>query len=178
MGPSGSAIRWPTFTRSPGLTVGRAGLPMCMDMGRETVAGMGIRWGGQSAVSFRWGTWIPRSRFRNMIATPFTGRRRGDRISVGGKLATSTKMKRKINTYLYYINKNVEIQDTCMRKRLKNRQKGQWRRKRPARFGGAFVRGVKIPVWSTVLRSHGRCPHRSGRTGHSTRDRRCRRADR
>ena len=48
--PPASAILVPTFTVSPGFTVGVAGRPMCMDMGIFTTLGGGIRTGAMSAV--------------------------------------------------------------------------------------------------------------------------------
>ena len=48
--PPASPIRCPTLTRSPALTSGFAGAPMCMDMGMVTMDGQSIATAGMSAV--------------------------------------------------------------------------------------------------------------------------------
>ena len=57
--PTPSAINVPTLTRSPTLTIGFAGAPICMDVGSVTDFGAGIYTAEVFSVFFLWGTWIP-----------------------------------------------------------------------------------------------------------------------
>ena len=57
--PSASAMRCPIFTYSPTFTSGRAGVPMCMDMGMVTDFGQSMMTAGRSAVFLWCGTWTP-----------------------------------------------------------------------------------------------------------------------
>ena len=53
MKPLASPIMVPTLTRSPTLTVDTAGLPMCIDIGMDTVLGTGMRTVGFFTVFLR-----------------------------------------------------------------------------------------------------------------------------
>ena len=70
MNPPASAIIWPTFTSSPGLTTGLAGAPMFMDMGTVITGGTGRRTGTRSTVFFLWGAWMPCNLPLNTMSPP------------------------------------------------------------------------------------------------------------
>ena len=57
--PPALPISWPTLTASPAFTTGTAGIPMCIDMGMVTCAGVAIRSGAFPAVFLWCGSFTP-----------------------------------------------------------------------------------------------------------------------
>ena len=69
--PTASPINCPTFTWSPVLTMGFAGVPECMDIGSFTSAGIGSGSGIHPAVFFMWGAFTTPS-FLIIKASPLS----------------------------------------------------------------------------------------------------------